>query len=41
MLLGTMNAPLRNLMYALKGVSSKLVRTLQAVAEQKAATKES
>jgi large subunit ribosomal protein L10 len=36
MLLGTMNAPLRNLMYALKGVSSKLVRTLQAVADQKA-----
>jgi large subunit ribosomal protein L10 len=41
MLLGTMNAPLRNLMYAMKGVSSKLVRTLQAVAEQKAKTKES
>ncbi len=35
-LLGTMNAPLRNLMYALKGVSSKLVRTLQAVADAKA-----
>ena len=41
MLMGTMNAPLRNLMYAMKGVSSKLVRTLQAVAEQKAKTKES
>jgi large subunit ribosomal protein L10 len=41
MLLGTLNAPLRNLMYALKGVSSKLVRTLQAVADQKAKTKES
>jgi large subunit ribosomal protein L10 len=41
MLMGTMNAPLRNMMYAMKGVSSKLVRTLQAVAEQKAKTKES
>lgn len=41
MLMGTMNAPLRNLMYAMKGVSSKLVRTLQAVADQKAKTKES
>jgi large subunit ribosomal protein L10 len=36
MLMGTMNAPLRNLMYAMKGVSSKLVRTLQAVVGQKA-----
>jgi large subunit ribosomal protein L10 len=36
-LLGTLNAPLRNLMYAMKGVSSKLVRTLQALVEQKAA----
>ena len=36
MLLGTMNAPLRALLFAMKGVSSKLVRTLQAVAEQKA-----
>jgi large subunit ribosomal protein L10 len=34
--MGTLNAPLRNLMYALKGVSSKLVRTLQAVVDQKA-----
>jgi large subunit ribosomal protein L10 len=41
MLMGTMNAPLRNMMYAMKGVSSKLVRTLQAVADQKANTKES
>jgi large subunit ribosomal protein L10 len=39
--MGTINAPLRNLMYAMKGVSSKLVRTLQAVAEHKAQTKES
>lgn len=35
-LLGTMNAPLRNLLYVLNGVASKLVRTLQAVADQKA-----
>ena len=35
MLMGTMNAPVRNLMYAMNGVASKLVRTLQAVAEQK------
>ncbi len=35
MLLGTMNAPLRNLMYAMKGVGSKLVRTLRAVADKK------
>ena len=41
MLLGTMNAPLRALLFAMKGVSSKLVRTLQAVADQKAKTKES
>jgi hypothetical protein len=32
---------LRNLLYALSGVSTKLVRALQAVAEQKAKTKES
>jgi large subunit ribosomal protein L10 len=37
MLMGTMNAPLTNMMYAMKGVSSKLVRTLQAVADKKAA----
>ena len=37
MLMGTMNAPLRNLMYVMKGVSSKLVRTLKAVADKMAA----
>ena len=36
MLMGTMNAPLTNLMYAMNGVVSKLVRTVQAVADQKA-----
>lgn len=36
MLLGTMQAPVRNLAYALNGVTEKLVRTLQAVADQKA-----
>ena len=35
MLMGTMNAPLRNMMYAMNGVASKLVRTLAAVAEKK------
>ena len=35
MLMGTMNAPLRNMMYVMNGVTSKLVRTLAAVAEQK------
>ncbi|UCF96009.1 MAG: 50S ribosomal protein L10 [Spirochaetaceae bacterium] len=35
MLMGTMNAPLTNLMYAMSGVVTKLVRTLQAVAESK------
>jgi large subunit ribosomal protein L10 len=35
MLMGTMNAPLKNLMYALKGVSQKLVWTLQAIADKK------
>ena len=34
-LLATMNAPLMSLMYVMKGVSSKLVRTLAAVAEKK------
>lgn len=34
-LMGTMNAPLMNAMYAMNGVASKLVRTLAAVAEQK------
>lgn len=36
MLLGTMAAPVRNFMYAAGGVASKLVRTLQAVADSKA-----
>jgi len=36
-LMGTMNAPLTHLMYAMNGVASKLVRTLQAVAEKKQA----
>jgi large subunit ribosomal protein L10 len=35
LLMGTMNAPLRNMMYAMNGVASKLVRTLAAVAEKK------
>ena len=35
-LMGTMNAPLQNLVYAMNGVVTKLVRTLQAVADQKA-----
>lgn len=34
-LMGTMNAPLKNLMYCMNGVSSKLVRTLAALAEKK------
>ncbi len=34
-LMGTINAPLRNMMYAMNGVASKLVRTLAAVADQK------
>lgn len=37
MLMGTMNAPLKNLMYAMNGVAQKLVRTLQAVADKKSA----
>jgi large subunit ribosomal protein L10 len=36
-LMGTMNAPLRNMMYVMNGVSSKLVRTLAAVADKKKA----
>jgi len=36
-LMGTMNAPLTHLMYAMNGVASKLVRTLAAVAEAKGA----
>ncbi len=34
-LMGTMNAPLRNAMYAMNGIASKLVRTLAALAEKK------
>jgi large subunit ribosomal protein L10 len=37
MLMNAMNGPLQNLVYALKGVPEKLARTLQAVADQKAA----
>jgi len=36
MLMSAMNAPLQNLVYALNGVPTKLVRTLQAVADKKA-----
>jgi len=36
-LMGTMNAPVQNLVYAIGGVTTKLVRTLQAVADKKAA----
>jgi large subunit ribosomal protein L10 len=35
MLMGTMNAPLTNMVYAMNGVVTKLVRTVQAVAESK------
>jgi large subunit ribosomal protein L10 len=35
-LMGTMKAPIQNLVCAVNGVASKLVRTLQAVADQKA-----
>ncbi|NCN04710.1 MAG: 50S ribosomal protein L10 [Spirochaetales bacterium] len=35
-LMGTMNAPMQNFVYVLNGVTTKLVRTLQAVADQKA-----
>jgi len=31
-----MRAPVQNLVYAMNGVTTKLVRTLQAVAEKKA-----
>ena len=37
MLMGTMNAPLTNMVYAMNGVITKLVRTVQAVAESKEA----
>lgn len=36
MLMSTMNAPIQNLVYAINGVTTKLVRTLQAVADKKA-----
>jgi large subunit ribosomal protein L10 len=36
-LMGTMQAPLKNMMYAMNGVASKLVRTLAAVADKKGA----
>ena len=36
MLMGTMNAPLTNLLFAMNGIVTKLVRTVQAVADQKA-----
>jgi large subunit ribosomal protein L10 len=39
MLMGTMNAPVRNVMYALNGVVQKLVWTLQAVADKKGDSK--
>jgi large subunit ribosomal protein L10 len=35
MLMGTMNAPMQNFVYALNGITTKLVRTLAAVAEKK------
>ncbi|NNM55068.1 MAG: 50S ribosomal protein L10, partial [Spirochaetales bacterium] len=35
-LMGTMKAPVQNLVYAMNGVTTKLVRTLQAVVDQKA-----
>lgn len=34
-LMGTMNAPVQHLVYAMSGVTSKLVRTLAAVADKK------
>jgi large subunit ribosomal protein L10 len=34
-LMGTMNAPLQHLMYAMNGVQTKLVRALKAIQEQK------
>lgn len=36
MLMSTMNAPLQNMVYVMNGVTQKLVRTLQAVADKKA-----
>lgn len=37
MLMSTMNAPVQNFVYVINGVTQKLVRTLQAVADKKAA----
>jgi large subunit ribosomal protein L10 len=37
MLMSTMNAPAQNMVYVLNGITTKLVRTLAAVQEQKAA----
>ncbi len=39
MLMGTMQAPARNAVYVLNGVTTKLVRTLAAVQEKKASEK--
>lgn len=36
MLMGTMQAPVTNMLYALNGITTKLVRTLEAVKEKKA-----
>jgi large subunit ribosomal protein L10 len=36
-LMGTMNAPIRNMMYVMNGIATKLVRTLAAVADKKKA----
>jgi large subunit ribosomal protein L10 len=36
-LMGTMNGPIANMVYALNGIVTKLVRTVQAVAESKEA----
>lgn len=36
MLMGTMNAPVQNMVFVLNGITTKLVRTLDAVREQKA-----
>jgi large subunit ribosomal protein L10 len=35
-LMGTMNAPVQNLVYAMNGVTQKLARVLQAIADKKA-----
>jgi hypothetical protein len=37
MVMGAATAPLQNLVYVMNGVSQKLVRVLQAVADKKAA----